>query len=85
MPAGGPFTMTITGKNKIVLTDVLLGDVWFCSGQSNMVLPMERIKEKYPDEAGRDSFPEIRNYFVQEKLDLTRVHGRSLAIHLYFR
>jgi len=74
MPAGGPFTMTITGKNKIVLTDVLLGDVWFCSGQSNMVLPMERIKEKYPDEAGRDSFPEIRNYFVQEKLDLTRVH-----------
>src|SRR5690348_11779389 len=36
MKAGGPYNMTISGKNKIVLNNILIGDVWFCSGQSNM-------------------------------------------------
>src|SRR5207244_935733 len=45
--AGGPFTMQITGNNTITLRNILIGDVWFCSGQSNMVLTMERVKEKY--------------------------------------
>ena len=49
MKSGGPFTMEIKGNNIIVINDVLIGDVWFCSGQSNMVLNMERVKEKYPD------------------------------------
>lgn len=34
--AGGPYTITITGANTIVLEDVLIGEVWLCSGQSNM-------------------------------------------------
>lgn len=33
---GGPFTLTISGKNEIVLNDVLSGEVWLCGGQSNM-------------------------------------------------
>jgi sialate O-acetylesterase len=74
MHAGGPYTMIIKGKNEIILSDILIGDVWFCSGQSNMVLPMERIKEKYPDEVANDSFPEIRNFFVPTVLDVTSVH-----------
>ncbi|MBN1999680.1 9-O-acetylesterase [candidate division KSB1 bacterium] len=36
MPAGGPYDMIITGKNTITLSNILLGDVWICSGQSNM-------------------------------------------------
>jgi sialate O-acetylesterase len=36
MKAGGPFTMTITGDNTITITNVLVGEVWLCSGQSNM-------------------------------------------------
>jgi sialate O-acetylesterase len=36
MPAGGPLTMTVKGKNTITLDDVLVGEVWVCSGQSNM-------------------------------------------------
>lgn len=36
MPAGGPIDITVKGKNEIVLRDVLVGDVWVCSGQSNM-------------------------------------------------
>lgn len=35
-PAGGPHSITITGTNTIVLTDILFGEVWVCSGQSNM-------------------------------------------------
>ena len=35
-PAGGPFTITIKGKNTIQLQNVLVGEVWVCSGQSNM-------------------------------------------------
>jgi sialate O-acetylesterase len=34
--AGGPYTITVTGKNTIVINDVYAGEVWICSGQSNM-------------------------------------------------
>ena len=40
MKAGGPYTMNITGSNQLVLKDVLVGDVWLCAGQSNMVHQM---------------------------------------------
>ena len=36
LPAGGPYTLSIQGKNKVQLKDVLIGEVWICSGQSNM-------------------------------------------------
>ncbi len=74
MKAGGPFTMIIKGKNEIVVSDILIGDVWFCSGQSNMVLPMERVKEKYPEETAHDSFPEIRNFFIPTKADINKIY-----------
>lgn len=63
--AGGPFVIQLKGKSQtLVLRDVLFGDVWFCSGQSNMVLPMERLKEKYPTEIAQAHFPTIRHFFV---------------------
>ena len=40
-PAGGPYTLKAeSGKEKIVLDDILLGEVWVCSGQSNMEMPL---------------------------------------------
>jgi len=40
LAAGGPYTLTIAGHNRIVLRDVLVGDVYLCSGQSNMEWPL---------------------------------------------
>ena len=40
LKAGGPFVMTISGENTITLTNVLIGEVWLCSGQSNMEMPL---------------------------------------------
>ncbi|MEH3113890.1 sialate O-acetylesterase [Pedobacter terrae] len=71
MKAGGPFKMIITGENIITLDDIMLGDVWFCSGQSNMALPMERLKEAYPQVIEKDYFPLIRNFFVPTKANLS--------------
>jgi sialate O-acetylesterase len=38
--AGGPYSITIRGNNTVVLEDVLIGEVWLCSGQSNMEMNM---------------------------------------------
>jgi len=36
LPAGGPYDLTVAGKNTVTFTDVIMGDVWICAGQSNM-------------------------------------------------
>lgn len=74
MKAGGPYTMEITASNHLVLKDILVGDVWFCSGQSNMVIPMERVKEKYPADIAGADYPQIRNFFVPTLADVGGLH-----------
>ncbi|WP_082331886.1 sialate O-acetylesterase [Mangrovimonas xylaniphaga] len=67
--AGGPYQMTFRGKNSIEVNNILFGDVWICSGQSNMEISMERVKEKYPKEiaASKNSF--IRQIEVVDAYD----------------
>ena len=43
-PAGGPHTLTIAGDNKVVLKDILFGEVWICSGQSNMGMTLSGVE-----------------------------------------
>ena len=72
MKAGGPYTISINAHNHLVLRDVLVGDVWLCSGQSNMVHQMGIHADRYgPDIAGADN-PEIRQFWIPT---LTDVHG----------
>jgi sialate O-acetylesterase len=75
MKPGGPYSMEVKGRNTIIIKDILVGDVWFCSGQSNMVLNMERVKEKYPDDIANANFPEIRNFFIPTASDVISVHN----------
>lgn len=62
--AGGPYTLQIDASNHLLLKDILVGDVWICSGQSNMVLPMERVKYRYVDEIKQVHNSSIRQFFV---------------------
>lgn len=56
LPVGGPYELTIKGKNEVKIVDVLVGEVWICSGQSNMQWSvnaaydpdLERLAAKYP-------------------------------------
>ena len=71
MDAGGPYTMEIRGNNKIILNDILIGDVWVCSGQSNMTHYLGRHAERYAKEIAEANFPEIRQFFVTDNAILT--------------
>ena len=61
--AGGPHALTIQGQNRIVLEDILVGEVWVGSGQSNMVWTVERSNNKEEEIAAAD-YPEIRIFKV---------------------
>jgi sialate O-acetylesterase len=59
MPAGGPHTLTVAGKNEIRFEDVMVGEVWICSGQSNMEWPVSASYD--PDlETRTAKYPKIR-------------------------
>ncbi|MEZ0541306.1 sialate O-acetylesterase [Fibrella arboris] len=64
MPAGGPFTMDISGSSPLTINDILIGDVWFCSGQSNMVHQLNIHDVTYANEIREANSPQIRHYWV---------------------
>lgn len=67
--AGGPFKMTISGTNKIVIHNILLGDVWLCSGQSNMEYPFNRLIDKYKKVISTCTNDKIRQFKVPQAYD----------------
>jgi len=65
-PAGGPVTITVDGGGKtIILSDVLVGEVWICSGQSNMWWPLERTADAAAQIAKADH-PKLRLFTVAQ-------------------
>ena len=80
MKAGGPFEMTV---NDIRLKDILVGDVWLCSGQSNMELTAGRVTDKFAEEIARDENPMIRYVKIPLGNDLhgpkDDLSGKTLA------
>ncbi len=70
MKAGGPYTMEIKGNNKITLNDILIGDVWVCSGQSNMTHYLGRHAERLAKDIAEANLPEIRQFYVPEKASI---------------
>ena len=64
--AGGPYMMKINDK---VIKDILIGDVWLCSGQSNMELPVSRVLDLYKNEVDTANNSNIREFTVPLKYD----------------
>jgi sialate O-acetylesterase len=76
MKAGGPFTLTIAGKNRIVLSDILVGEVWVCGGQSNMERQLglrvgQQPIDDWEKEAAAANYPQIRHFGVAQEKSLT--------------
>lgn len=59
--AGGPHTITLRGENTVKISDVLSGDVWLCTGQSNMAWPVEKTANAEVEIQTAD-FPQIRRF-----------------------
>lgn len=64
---GGPYSLTLTASNTITIQDVLFGDVWLCSGQSNMELPLQRVRYNYEDVIAKANNPFIRQFEVPDQ------------------
>lgn len=62
--AGGPYTIDIIASNKISIKEVLFGDVWFCSGQSNMVHQLNIHDVTYAKEIAEANDPQIRQFWI---------------------
>ena len=69
MKAGGPYTLTVGNQ---VLTNILIGDVWLLSGQSNIDVTIERVYPQYPQEIDTYENDAIRLFRVQNETD---AHG----------
>ncbi|MEP7251476.1 MAG: sialate O-acetylesterase [Ginsengibacter sp.] len=62
--AGGPHSVTISGSNKIIIEDVLIGEVWLCSGQSNMEMSYSWGIKRYDDDIKNANNKSIRLFHI---------------------
>lgn len=67
--AGGPYEMTLSDGETLTLTDIMIGEVWLCSGQSNMEMPMKGFKAQPVENAYNDILtcrdPQLRFFTVK--------------------
>ncbi len=68
MNAGGPYDMTVTGTDSIIIKNVMVGEVWVCSGQSNMEMRVYHIRNA-KKEVGSAYHPNIRLFQMKNDLD----------------
>ena len=71
--AGGPFQLTVKGNNQVNIQNILVGEVWICSGQSNMEMPIEGWGKinNYQQEIAAANYPQIRHFKVPNTVSTT--------------
>lgn len=70
LKAGGPYTMDISGDTKVHFKDILIGDVWICSGQSNMEMGIGNVNNA-KDEIAKANYPKIRLFLQPHRYGVT--------------
>ena len=70
--AGGPYTIELSDGERLTLRDVLIGEVWLCSGQSNMEMPVHGI----PDQPVAGSAEAVREAASSPTGTKTRMYGK---------
>lgn len=70
LTAGGPYKLEVAGKNQLSVNDVLIGEVWLGSGQSNMAMTMNRAKD-FEQEQAAAKYPQIRLFLESSKTAAT--------------
>ena len=65
--AGGPYSITISSSDTVVLKNVLIGEVWICSGQSNMEMSATWGFDHAAEEVAQANYPEIRLFQVEKR------------------
>lgn len=79
--AGGPYTITISDGEAVTLRDILIGEVWICSGQSNMEMPVKGFKGQ-PVEGAAETLldcddQQLHLFTVKRRASLTPVDSVS--------
>src|SRR5664279_3157907 len=71
--AGGPYQLTIKGTNTVIFNNVLVGEVWICSGQSNMEMPIAGWGKvnNYEQEIAAANYPMIRHIKIPNTISAT--------------
>lgn len=72
--AGGPYRITISDGQRTTLENVMIGEVWICSGQSNMEMPIEgwgRVKNYEQEKKDAENYPDIRFLTVEKTTNTT--------------
>jgi sialate O-acetylesterase len=69
-PAGGPYTLSIRATNTLQFDDIMMGDLWVASGQSNMELPLKGYDpatqiDNGPEEIAHADYPQIRLFLIK--------------------
>jgi sialate O-acetylesterase len=68
--AGGPYNLSVKGQNAITLHDILMGDVWICSGQSNMEFHVKDVLNADKEKAASAN-PNIRHFYLPKDISAT--------------
>lgn len=77
---GGPYTITVSEENTITLNNVMIGEVWLCSGQSNMEWPVGGRGQvaNYKEEIANADYPGIR--FLQVNKEKSNIPKESISV-----
>ena len=79
MDAGGPYELEIDGADEIELKNIMIGDVWLASGQSNMEWALQSTVDNFEEEIANANYPDIRLFTVEHATSYNPLDSMAVA------